>query len=151
MKLIIITILITMLTACGDDDSNQNADTNMTGTWRQTQVNNYYDATTNKYLSTKILETTFIFKEELEEVRYSSCVGYGINEYLAEKTDTQLKIDNGTRIFTKNNNGSYSTQEEQNLPYFDANTYYNRHYVLSKIRIWFRKTDNTGSKEYFIC
>ena len=134
MKIIIISILITILTACGGGDSNQNTDSNMSGTWRHTQVHRYHNVETNEYLYTNFIETTLIVTEEIDEINYSSCWEYGTNAHFAIKTDDYFYINNGTTAFTRNKDGSYSTQEETNIQYsWMPATYFNAHTTLSKI------------------
>jgi len=135
MKITIISILISILTACGGGDSNQNVESNMTGTWKHTQIHKYYDTATDKYLASNFIETTLIFKEESGEIKYSPCWGDGTNEAPVIKTDTQLITDYGSffsRTFTKNVDGSYSTQEVKNLQ-GSSTTYYNQSFTLTKL------------------
>jgi len=134
---IVITLFSIMLTACGGGDSNQNVESNLTGTWKHTQIHKYYDAETDEYLGSNFIDVSLIFKEELGEIKYYACWGDGTNGAPVSKTDTQIITDDGSffsRIFTKNIDGSYSTQEVKNLQDGgDDTTYYNQSFVLSKI------------------
>lgn len=135
MKIIIISILISILTACGGGDSNQNLESDILGTWKHTQIHKYYDTATDKYLGSDFIETTLIFKEESGEIKYSPCWGLGINESPVINTGTQLITDYGSsfsKIFTKNIDGSYSTQEVKVLQ-ASSSTYYNQKLTLTKL------------------
>lgn len=136
MKIIIISMLVIMLTACGggDSDSNQNADSNMSGTWRHTQVYRYHNVETNEYLYSNFIETTLIIAEEPDKINYSSCWEYGTNTHVAIKTDNHFYINNGSTAFTLNTDGSYSSQEVTNIKDYELDTkYYNQHFTLTKI------------------
>lgn len=135
MKIITISILISILTACGGGDSNQNVESNITGTWQHTQIHKYYDTATDEYLGSNFIETTLIFKEKSGEIKYSPCWGLGTNEAPVINAGTQLITDYGSffsRTFTKNIDGSYSTQEVKNLQ-GSSTAYYNQNFTLTKL------------------
>lgn len=142
MKAAYIFVLLSVLTGCGHDNNPPLEENeplvekseDMSGTWRHTQVHEYYSVETNEYLYSDFIETTLVINEDSEEVRYSECWEYGKDSHIAIKTEENFSINYGDTVFTLNDDGRYSTQEENNIQYSGmTSTYFNRYFMLEKI------------------
>lgn len=132
MKVIIIAVFAISLLSCkGENETDKNV---LTGTWKYTITHENYSIETDEYLYTNYIESTLIITEESGEIKYSSCWEYGINDYIAIKTDSHLSNINGY-TFILNEDGSYSTEKDKgNINYPGISTeYYDTHLTLSKI------------------
>ncbi|MCU7842223.1 MAG: hypothetical protein KZQ93_00125 [Candidatus Thiodiazotropha sp. (ex Monitilora ramsayi)] len=135
MKSIIVTILLGILSGCGHDNNQAQINpVSMSGTWRFIQVHDFYNVDTDEYLFTEYSESSLIINEESDEIRYYECWEYGSDGHLGIKTDNHFYINYGNTAFHLNNDGSYSTDTEDNLQYiWSPEMYFNRHYKLEKI------------------
>lgn len=135
MKIVVVIIFVAILMGCeNQNNTGDEFNAGLSGTWRYTQVHRFYSEQTDEYLYTDSVETSIIVSEDADGIRYYECWQYGGDGIPAIKTENNLYLNSGNTVYTLNDDGSYSTQEETNITYdWMTDTYFNRHSTLSKL------------------
>lgn len=143
MKTIVSILILSLLIGCDNNNSNSDQtgqstspsnNISLPGTWRYTQVNRYFNQQTDEYLYTDYFESTMVFTNDADRIRYSDCWEYRNQGAIAIQTNDYLYLNGGNTAFARTNVGSYTTEEETNITYPGmTEVYFNQHSELVKI------------------
>lgn len=146
MKTVLVCLILSLLVIGCDNNNDSGSDSeqnnagstpgniSLPGTWRYTQVHRFFNDQTNEYLYTDYFESTLIFVDDENTIRYYDCWEYGSNGAVAIQTADYIYLNTGTTAFARTNDGSYITEEETNMTYPGmTGTYFNQHFELTKI------------------
>ncbi|MCK4586447.1 MAG: hypothetical protein KAU29_03845 [Gammaproteobacteria bacterium] len=67
-------------------------DQDLSGTWRHTLIDEYFDNATGASLGSRFLTSHLIFDDAPTSSVYSDCINYGLIEYSVTKTETSLSL-----------------------------------------------------------